>query len=100
MPKPVDVRTYGIDVEGQGLTTFGNCGAGVVLQNCCSVFQAFPASKKVTPRMPTLSISGNSNSKFSYASRLPPMLAPFAIGGGFGSSDWFSGKRAPIERSW
>src|ERR1700733_9937581 len=100
MPKPTEVRTYGNAVPKHGFTTFANCGAGVVLQNWDSVFQAFPASKNVTPRMPTLSTRGNSNSKFSYASRLPPMFAPLAIGAAFGSSDWFSGRRAPIDRSW
>src|SRR5262245_37819365 len=89
MPKPVDVRRYD-KLSGklkQGLTTFANCGAGVVLQNCCSVFHALPASKNVTPRIPTLSRIGNSNSRFMYACRLPPMFAPFGIGGAFTSSD-------------
>jgi hypothetical protein len=62
------------------------------------VFHALPASKKTTPRMPTLSMIGNSSSRFSYASRLPPMLAPFAIGGAFGSSDVLSGRRGPMLR--
>ena len=66
MPKPLAqrrrVRLF--DPSKHGLTSSENCGAGVVRQNWSSRFHELPASMNVTPRMPTLSMSGNSNSRF------------------------------------
>ena len=67
MPKPHEVRSvdearrplkHGLDDRVRTAAPAPACST------CCSRFQALPASVKTTPRMPTLSMIGNSSSRF------------------------------------